>query len=254
MKLQAIILAAGKGTRMNSLEVNKCLLPINGKPMIRYPLGALKALGVEKSIVVVGFAKESVQSELRDEVIYAVQKDVNGTAKAVEAGMSLIASDTDKVIVLYGDHSAFYTHDVIKSLLDKNRADEADMTLVTIRTNPPFGYGRIIRDTTGDMVRIVEEKNATDEEKLIDEINTGNAVYSQKLLRETLPKIAPNSLTGEYYLPDVVWLGRELGYKIRAEKFDQPGLNMGVNTPDQLAAAEKLMKELKKSNLEVSED
>src|SRR5258708_3303628 len=162
MKIQGIILAAGRGTRMKSTDTNKCLFPLNGKPMIRYPLEALGKLGIQKPIVVVGFARESVEKELGDSVSYAVQEIANGTAKALEAGVAKLHPSVDEVIVLYGDHSAFYDAKVLQTLIDTHRTSKADMTLVTVVMDNPTGYGRILRDARGKMKEIVGEKNATD--------------------------------------------------------------------------------------------
>ncbi len=241
---QAIILAAGKGTRINAKDTNKCLFPIGGKPMIRYPLEALRVLGIKKPIVVVGFARESIQKALGDSVVYAVQEEANGTAKALEAGVAKLAPDVSQVIVLYGDHSAFYNADVLKNLIDTHTASRADMTLVTVVMSNPTGYGRIVRDAQGNLVKIVEEKNATDAQRAIKEINSGNGMYACGFLRDLLPKIEANELTKEYYLTDILKLGLEGGYKVETLVSRDESLSMGVNTPEQLAAAEAHMRSL----------
>lgn len=242
MSLQAIILAAGKGSRMKATDTNKCLFPLNGKPMIRYPLEALKELGVDKPIVVVGFAKESIQKELGESVVYAVQEEANGTAKALEAGLSKLDPGADEIIVLYGDHSAFYDAPVLKQLIDTHHASDADMTLVTVVMDDPTGYGRIVRDQAGKLVEIIEEKNATDSERAIREINSGNGMYNAAFIKTVLPKVKANELTQEYYLTDVVKLGIEAGYTVETMVSHDQGLSMGVNTPEQLAQAEAHMK------------
>src|SRR5260221_13571787 len=140
MKIQGIILAAGRGTRMKSTDINKCLFPLNGKPMIRYPLEALGQLGIQKPIVVIGFARESVQKELGNSVTYAVQEVANGTAKALEAGVDMLDPSVQEVIVLYGDHSAFYDAQVLHTLIDTHHPSRADMTLVTVVMENPTCY------------------------------------------------------------------------------------------------------------------
>jgi bifunctional UDP-N-acetylglucosamine pyrophosphorylase/glucosamine-1-phosphate N-acetyltransferase len=239
---QAILLAAGRGTRMNSKDMNKCLFPLNGKPMIRYPLEALKELGIKKPIVVVGFAKESVISELGEEVVYAEQKEPTGTATAFQAGFEALDPDVEEVIGLYGDHSAFYDTSVLMKLISIHRSTDADMTMVTVVVSDPTGYGRIVRDTKQNLVEIVEEKNATPKQREIKEINSGNAIYKASFLREFLTKIKQNELTKEYYLPDLVKLGLDAGKRIETMISYDEGLSMGVNTPSQLATAEAYMK------------
>lgn len=242
-KLDAILLAAGKGSRMKATDLNKCLYPIHGKPMIRYPLEALKQLGINKPIVVVGFAKESVIKELDGEVIFAEQKEPTGTATALQAGLTKLDPRVEEVIVLYGDHSAFYDAGVLMKLIDTHRGSGADMTLVTVVVKDPTGYGRIIRDESQNLLEIVEEKNATEKQREIKEINSGNAIYKTAVLKKLLPQIKQNELTGEYYLTDIVKLGMEQEYQIETMISYDEGLSMGVNTPEQLAAAESLMRQ-----------
>lgn len=245
MSLQAIVLAAGSGTRMKAVGTNKCLSLLSGKPLIRYPLEALGILGIQKPIVVVGFAHESIERELKDEVTYALQEEPNGTAKALEVGVLQLDPDVEEVIVLYGDHSAFYDAPVLQSLIDTHHATGADMTLVTVVMDDPRGYGRIVRTKQGNVSEIVEEKNASDQEKKIKEINSGNGIYSVSFLRKFLPQITANNVTNEYYLTDIVKMGIDAGYIIETMVSHDPGLSMGVNTPEQLQAAQEYMKEKK---------
>lgn len=236
-------MAAGKGTRMKSTDTNKCLSLVGGKPLISYPIEALEGLGIAKPIVVVGFARESIQQALGDKVRYAVQAEANGTAKALEAGLSLVSPDAEEVIVLYGDHSTFYSKEVLQTLLEYHTTLHADMTLVTVVMSDPFNYGRIVRDANGRLKEIVEEKNATEEQRQIKEINSGNGVYKLEFLKKLMPQIQKNELTQEYYLTDIVKLGIEQGYKVETLVSHDEGLSMGVNTPDQLAAAENYIRQ-----------
>ncbi len=241
-KLDAILLAAGRGSRMKATDKNKCLFPLNGKPMIRYPLEALKQLGIEKPIVVVGFAKESVMQELGDEVKYAEQKEPNGTATALQAGFAVLDPNVEEVIVLYGDHSAFYNASVLMKLIDTHRSTKADMTLVTVVVKDPAGYGRIVRDENQNLLEIIEEKNATPAQREIKEINSGNGIYKTSFLKDLLPQVQKNELTGEYYLTDLVKLGMKHEYRVETMISHDEGLSMGVNTPQQLEAAEAYLK------------
>ncbi len=238
--IQAIVLAAGKGTRMNATVKNKVMYEIGGKPMIAYPIAALKGMGVEKPILVVGFAKESVMEYLKDDVQYAEQLKAEGTADAVRTGFPLLPPETEHVVVLYGDHSTFYTTALLQQLIRQHIKSNAAMTLITTHTDPT-GYGRILRDSKGKMIGIVEEKNATDEQKKITEINTGNAVYSMKFLSTYLPQIQRNPISGEFYFTDIVELGVQHQEQIETFTVEDKAIGMGVNTPQQLQDAEAEM-------------
>lgn len=238
--IQAIVLAAGKGTRMNATVKNKVMYEIGGKPMIAYPVAALKGLGVEKPIVIVCFAKESVMEYLKDEVQYAEQLKAEGTADAVRTGFPLLPAETEHVVVLYGDHSTFYTTAILKQLMQQHMKNNAAMTLITTHTDPT-GYGRILRDQAGKMIGIVEEKNATDEQKKITEINTGNAVYTMKFLSTYLPQIQRNPVSGEFYFTDIVELGVSHHEMVDTFTVNDKAIGMGVNTPSQLQEAEAEM-------------
>lgn len=238
--IQAIVLAAGRGTRMNATEKNKIMYEVGGKAMISYPVSALKGLGIEKPIIVVGFAKESVMDYLKDTVLFAEQTRAEGTADAVRAAMPYIPENTQEIIVLYGDHSTFYTTQILQELLDKHEKSGAAMTLITTHTDPA-GYGRILRDATGKMIGIVEEKNATDEQKAITEINTGNAVYTYAFLQKYLPQIQKNPVSAEFYFTDIVALGFQNNEHIETYTVEDKAIGIGINTPQQLQEAEQEM-------------
>lgn len=238
--IQAIVLAAGRGTRMNATVKNKVMYEIGGKPMIAFPISALKGLGIEKPIVVVGFAKDSVTEYLKDQVIFAEQVKAEGTADAVRAAIPFLAEKTEHVIVLYGDHSTFYTTQLLQQLMKQHIASQAAMTLITTHTDPT-GYGRILRDKQGKMIGIVEEKNATHEQKKITEINTGNAVYSMEFLSTYLPQVRRNPVSGEFYFTDIVELGVQHQEKVETYTVNDKAIGMGINTPQQLQEAEAEM-------------
>lgn len=243
--IQAIILAGGKGTRMNAKETNKVMMEVGGKPIISYPVQTLKSFGIEKPIVVVGFARESIVDYLKDTVSYATQEQQKGTANAVQSALPFIKPETQHIIVLYGDHTTFYTPEILQKLLDIHLEKYAGMTLITTHTNPA-GYGRILRGPTGEMIGIVEEKNATEEQKKITEINTGNGVYTAEFLRTYLPLIQENPVSHEYYFTDIVELGVKHKEIVETYVVEDPAVALGVNTPEQLVQAEA---ELKKRNI-----
>lgn len=241
---QAIILAGGRGTRMQSTNTNKVMREIAGKPMLDYPVSALEKLDKElklgKPIAVVGFAQESIRSYFGERLIYAEQKEALGTADAVRAAVPYIRPETTDVFVLYGDHSTFYTADFLRGLAEAHVQKEAAMTLVTTHTNPA-GYGRILRDAQGRMIGIVEEKVASEEQKKITEISTGNAIYSTAFLNTYLPQIQMNPVSKEYYFTDIVELAVRNNERLEAYVADDETIGMGVNTPDQLIIAQQAM-------------
>ncbi|HZZ99034.1 MAG TPA: sugar phosphate nucleotidyltransferase [Candidatus Saccharimonadia bacterium] len=239
-QLEGIILAAGKGTRMHATEKNKVMYEVGGKPMISFPVAALKTLGVAKPIVVVGFLKETIQDYLGDSVQYAEQKEMLGTADAVRAAVPLFQLGSQDAIVLYGDHSTFYTAELLQGLIKHHRETGAAMTLITTHTNPT-GYGRILRDASGKMTGIVEEKVATEEQKAITEINTGNAIYNIQFLKQYLPQIQLNPISHEYYFTDIVGLGVKNRENVETYVVEDELVGIGVNTPEQLAVAEQAM-------------
>jgi len=241
LKVQGIILAAGRGTRMHATVKNKVMYEVGGKPMISYPVEAMKGLGITKPIIVVGFARDGLQQYLKDRVEFAVQETADGTADAVRSAMPHIHQGVEQVIVLYGDHSTFYTTSVLQQLLDHQKNTGAAMTLITTNTDPK-GYGRILRDDNGEMIGIVEEKNATEEQQKITEISTGNAVYSMAFLQKYLPMIQRNPVSGEFYFTDIVELGFQHNEKIETLVLQDKTIGIGINTPEQLAIAEQEMK------------
>lgn len=241
-KLDGIILAAGRGTRMKATDKNKVMFEVGGKPMISYPVGALQKLGIEKPVVVVSFMKETIQHYLGDKVRYAEQVQPLGTADAVKSAMPVVHEDADNVIVLYGDHSTFYTAELLRGLVEYHENHGAGMTLITTFTEPT-GYGRILRGADGKMVGIVEQKNATEEQQKIREINTGNAVYKKSFLDKYLPMIEKNELSGEFYFTDIVKIAFDRGEQIETYVVKDELVGLGVNTPEQLAIAEKAMKD-----------
>jgi len=234
-----VILAAGQGKRIHAEGKNKVMFLVNGKPLISYPMESLTMVPeLQKPIIVVGYEKESIQNYLKDRAKYAEQREPLGTGDAVVSALPLIEQGTQNVIVLYGDASLFYSIDVIHRLIQKHCETKADMTLITTKQENPTGYGRILRDDSGKMIGIVEEKNATDEEKKITEINTGSGIYSLSFLKKFLPRIKKNIVSGEYYLTDIVMLGVEAKRNIETLYIDDQLVGMGVNTLQQLQEVE----------------
>jgi len=235
----AIILAAGRGTRMKSTDVNKVALKLGEKPMVRHAVDRLESMKFSSIIVVVGFAKESVIKSLEGtKAVFAEQEIPQGTGHALSCGLLKVPSNIEHVLVMNGDDSAFYSKEVLEKLVTSHIASSADVTLLTIEKENPFGLGRIIRDNEGKLIDIIEEKNATEEQRLIKEVNPGCYIFRLSFLNENKNKIQKNELTGEYYINNFIELAVRENLKVEALKVSIPW--RGVNTSEELIEAEKL--------------
>lgn len=245
--LGAIILAAGKGKRMQSQTTNKVASLLHNKPMIRHIVEFMERLGVGQTVVVVGFAKESVMDALDGmKITYAEQTDQLGTGHAVEVALKELNPDITDVIVVYGDDAVLYNKNnahIISDLIASHQANHNSLTFLTIEQDNPYALGRIVRDEQDNVIGIVEEKNATEEQKKIIEINPGCFVFNVRFLREYIKHIQKNDVSGEYYLTDLVEIARVNSQKMNAVRGGKL-LWRGVNTPEELAAAEEMMENL----------
>jgi bifunctional UDP-N-acetylglucosamine pyrophosphorylase/glucosamine-1-phosphate N-acetyltransferase len=237
--LGAIILAAGKGKRMNSKAINKVALKLADKPMIMHAINLLEELTIKHVVVVVGYAKKSVMDILGNKVIFAEQSKRLGTAHAVSCGFKKMPKDVSDILVINGDDSAFYTKQTIEKLIDLHFSSNAALTLLTIEKENPFGLGRIVRDTSGKISSVVEEKDATVNQRKIKEINPACYVFKMDFLNRYLNKVEKSGITGEYYLTSLIGIGIENDEIV--ETFKGGNLSWrGVNTKDELAEAEKI--------------
>jgi len=243
--LGVIILAAGKGKRMKSKDHNKVVLRLADKPMILHTDHLLKSVGIKTIVVVVGFAKESVISLLGNKVTYAEQKKRLGTAHAVGIALKKLPGRIKHVLVLNGDDSAFYDKKTIEKLISWHFESNSVFTLLTIEKDNPYGLGRIIRSNEGKIISIVEEKDATKEQRLIKEINPACYLFKVDFLRKYIKKVEKSKVTGEYYLTSLIKLGLKNNEKIESHRMGS-FVWRGVNTKDELAEAQGLFIGLKK--------
>lgn len=242
----AIILAAGRGSRMKSGEQNKVTMLINDKPLISYSVDLLEQINITPIIIVVGHAKKSVELALKDsKVNFAEQSNPLGTGHAVLTGFAKVPSDSKDVVVLYGDDSYLYSKEVLNKLIDKHIIEGADLTLLTIKVDNPQGLGRVIRDEKGKILDIIEEKDATDEQRKIKEINPNCYIFRAEFLKKYLPEIEKSPVTGEYYLPALIKIAVAKNKKI--EIIDGGYLPWkGVNTKEELEEAREFINSIKK--------
>ncbi len=238
--ISAIILAAGMATRMKS-DVPKVLHEICGRPMIAYTLQNLRRAGIAEIIAVIAFEKEKVMKRISGEVKFAVQKTAKGgTADAAKSGLPMVSANCKTLIVINGDDSAFYTPETIRKIIEIHSERERKLTFVSLMKDDPMGLGRVIRGANGLIVKIVEEKDATDAERKIKEVNDGLYVFDREWFNDNIGKVKKGS-QGEYYLVDLVKLAIDEGARMATYTLPNDDEWQGVNTPEQLTEAEKKM-------------
>lgn len=240
----SIILAAGEGTRMKS-KTSKVLHNVCGKPMLNYIIEASKGAKVEKNIVVVGHSGEKVKEYFQNEdIIFKTQpigEDVPyGTGFAVMQAMDEI-EDNSTVVILSGD-TPLITEDTVNSLINYHNENGFKGTVLTAILEDLKGYGRIIREKNGDMLRIVEEKDASEEEKKIKEVNSGIYCFTGKLLKDALGKITSDNAQKEYYITDVIGILKDEGHRVGAYAIHDSTEINGVNSRVQLAFCEEVLR------------
>ncbi|MDT8862644.1 bifunctional UDP-N-acetylglucosamine diphosphorylase/glucosamine-1-phosphate N-acetyltransferase GlmU [Alkalihalobacillus sp. MEB130] len=236
----AVILAAGQGTRMKS-KLYKVLHPVCGKPMVQHVVDQVSSLGFEDKVAIVGFGAEVVQQQLGNDVSYVVQEEQLGTGHAVMQAASILEGKEGTTVVLCGD-TPLLTAETIDHLLTCHDKEKAKATILTAHAEDPTGYGRVIRNKDGLVERIVEHKDATEDERSVKEINTGTYCFDNAALFEALKKVGNDNVQGEYYLPDVIEILQKSGETISA--YQTPSFNetLGVNDRVALAEAETIMK------------
>jgi bifunctional UDP-N-acetylglucosamine pyrophosphorylase/glucosamine-1-phosphate N-acetyltransferase len=250
--IATIILAAGKGTRMNS-DLVKVLHPILGLPMLSYSIElSLNEVKAKKTIVVVGHQADRIQEMFRNpRVDFVLQKEQLGTGHAVLQGLPFLQSFDGTVLILCGD-VPLVKLETLRSFIDSYKKNESALSVLTAVVEEPFGYGRILRNPEGWLERIVEEKDASEEEKKIREINTGIFCVRARFLTEGLKEIGKENAQGEYYLTDLVEIAKRKELRCSAHIAADPMEVMGINTRVDLAIANKKLRQEKLKGLMIS--
>ena len=239
MNFKAIILAAGKGTRMKS-KYPKVIHKVCGKEMVNHVINVSQKSGVNDIVVILGHESDVVKERLPKDSMIAMQTEQLGTGHAVKMAKEYI-NDEDTIVVLCGD-TPLIKEDTLKRLFAYHLENEYHATVLTTKVDNPTGYGRIIRDNNEDLLKIVEQKDANEEEKAIKEINSGIYCFNGKSLRESLDLIDNNNAQGEYYLTDTIYIMRDRGQKVGAYNGSTIEELMGVNSRVELSKAEEIMR------------
>ena len=246
-KTKVIVLAAGHGKRMKS-ELPKVLVPFCGKPLIVHVLDSIKKSGIcERPTIVVGQQRELVMKTLGSDYDYVVQEEQLGTGHAVMMAQKTLENNAEHIITLYGDHP-FISSLTIKKLAEKNLHSGAQITIATVKL-PDFedwrkvfyaNFSRIIRDENGNIIKSIEFRDTTDEEKKVTEVNPSFFCFEAKWLWKNLKIIQNNNTQKEYYLPDLVKIAMKEKKKIESIDID-PREALGANSKEELEILEKLL-------------
>ena len=239
MKVSAVILAAGMSKRMKS-AIPKVLHPLLGRPMIEYPLEAIKNVITEKPVIIIGHGAEAVKQAVGDRAEYALQKELLGTGDAVNAARHLLEGKADLVIVVNAD-LPLLKPESIKKLVDLQKNNSGPLSLLTFLGNESRGFARIVRSSTDNVVGIVEEKAATPQQLAIKEFNVGIYCFSAQWLWDNL-RIFKLSPVGEYYLTDLIRMAADQNLPVKALILQDPVEAMGINNRIHLAEAETILR------------
>ncbi|MGX7195843.1 bifunctional UDP-N-acetylglucosamine diphosphorylase/glucosamine-1-phosphate N-acetyltransferase GlmU [Enterococcus olivae] len=237
----AIILAAGKGTRMKS-KLYKVLHPVCGKPMVEHIINRVEETKPEEIVTIVGHGADKVKAQLGERSQYALQAEQLGTGHAVIQAAEFLKGKPGTTLVISGD-TPLLTSETLDNLFDYHQGKGASATILTAHAEDPTGYGRILRDHVGIVDRIVEQKDATSEEAQVKEINTGTYCFDNELLFDALENLNTDNAQGEYYLTDIIEILKADGKNVAAYQTQDFDESLGVNDRVALAEANRIMRE-----------
>lgn len=241
-----VILAAGRGKRLNCADLPKALYKINDKPIISYILEELEAGGLSKDQIclVVGFKEELVKEKIGPGYIYALQSERLGTAHAALIGKKSLPAGFDNFLVINGDDSAFYKFNSLFELVEMHLNNNNDISILTCEPEDPQGLGRIVRGANGRVIKIVEKENMMPELEKIREINTNTFCFKRNWFKKHYQNLKPIRGLGEYGLPSFIEEALANQSKFAAVKLKNPDEWFGVNTAEQLAEADRRKREI----------
>ena len=247
MNIASLILAAGKGTRMKS-KLPKVLHKVGGKAMVERVLETVQSIGTNRDVVIVGFGGDAVQNYLGNRAEFVRQEEQNGTGHAVKMAQPVLGDYDGTILLLCGD-TPLVTKESLEALLEEHKNSGAAATILTAHMPDPTGYGRIIRNEAGSVVRIVEQKDGKPEELAVQEVNTGMYAFDSEKLWPCLDQLSDDNAQGELYITDVVGILVNGGDKVSAYMTKDFEESLGVNSRLQLAEAESILKHRKNIEL-----
>jgi len=244
-KYAAVILAAGKGTRMNeglASPIPKIMFELNGKLIIDWSVKLIRDAGIDKVVLIVGYKKEMIEEHFGDKVEYAEQTQQLGTGHAVMMVENILKDKVENIIIFYGDN-CLYKSESVKRLIDLYEKEKPTIAILTVKFDDPvfWAFGRILRDEKGEVIGIREQKDCSEDELEIKESNPGFYIVDAAWLWENLKKINNQNAQGEYYLTDIIELAKAQNKRIIATPVSEEAEALGINNPDQLKEAEKVL-------------
>lgn len=235
-----VILAAGQGTRMKS-KLFKVMHPVMGRPMVGHVVHAAREAEATEVITITGFGADTIKDYLGERSKYVFQEEQLGTAHAVMQAREILEDKDGTTLVLSGD-TPLLQSETLNELMKFHENEGAKATILTAIAEDPFGYGRVIRAEDGSVKKVVEEKDASEEERAVQEINTGTYCFDNKALFEALKKVDNDNVQGEYYLPDVLEILKDENEKVGAFQLNNMDESLGVNNRVALAQANEIMR------------
>ncbi|MGV8079122.1 MAG: NTP transferase domain-containing protein [Syntrophales bacterium] len=240
-ELLCLILAAGKGTRMKS-DLAKVLHALNGRPLLSYVVEVARRIGAERTVIIVGHQADQVRKSVRgDDLSFVEQREQLGTGHAVRMAREHFRNWKGPILILCGD-VPLLTPRTLEALLLEHRTSGAAVTVLTTVLDDPGNYGRVIKGDDGEVLRIVEARDAGDEEKRVREINAGIYCVGGSFLAEAVGEIRNDNAQKEYYLTDIVEIARLKGLRVRSLVAAFSPEVMGINTPEDLGEAERIVR------------
>lgn len=245
-KYAAIILAAGKGTRMNegsASPIPKVMFKVNNKPIIDWSVKVMKDAGVNDIVLVVGYKRELIEEYFGSELKYAVQEEQLGTGHAVMMAEEVLKDKAENIIIFYGDNPLYRT-ETVQNIIALYEKENPTIAMLSVNFEDPnfWAFGRVLRGVNNEVIGIKEQKDCTEEEKQIKESNTGFYIVNADWLWENLKNINNENAQKEYYLTDIIGLAKKQGKRIIAMPVGEEEEALGINTLEQLKQAEVVLK------------
>lgn len=237
----AVILSAGKGTRLGCTDKPKVMMEIGGKPIVSYIVETLIKMGLQREQIclVVGFCKEKVTEYFDGKAIYAEQKELLGTAHAAYTGITALPPNIKQVLVLNGDDSAFYSMETLEKFINGHLQSGAVLSILTVELADPTMYGRIVREENGT-THIIEKEYLNEDQKKINETSTGTFCFDRDWFEKMFPTMPRMKKLNEFGLPTTLSMANEQGEKIQVIKLEKNDEWFGINTQEELEEADKL--------------